>query len=383
MGQAEFSHLIIPLIVLGLVSLIFLASKILEKKFPKKSRMGILLTHAHAPIQILLALACFYLLFEALSVHFLSNPVLSQVYAIFMILGFGFLAFRCLRLFASMILQYYELQTKDNYFARKIHTRLHVIMRMIKAMIIFFVLVSILMTFETIRAQGISLLASAGVVSIIVGFAAQKTMGNFFSGLQIAIAQPMRVEDVVVLENEWGTIEEIHLTYVVVKLWDLRRMIVPISYFTDHPFQNWTQRTSDILAPVIFYVDHGMPIQAIREEVDRILEGNTLWDKKVKVVQVVDILEHAMQVRVLASAVNSGTAFDLRCAIREELMIFMQKNYPEFFPRMRTEITREHPKAIKQPTDVPQEPVRSPAPTLSSNPKPMDPQPKVKDENKT
>lgn len=335
-------HLITRVIVsstlLFLASILFLITRIAEKRVYEKSRTGTFLKHLHGPVQILLTLALLYLIFTLLPLHAALNPILDNLFTITMIIGFGWLAMKCLSVFTAMLLQPYNIQAKDNYRARLVYTRVGGIKRLIGALIVAITVVCVLMTFEAIRAQGMSILASAGVMSIIVGFAAQKTIANFFAGLQIAIAQPIRIDDAVLLENEWGTIEEIRLTYVVVKLWDLRRLIVPISYFTDHVFQNWTQKTADILAQVMLYVDHAMPIQPIRDEVDRILKDNKLWDGKVKAVQIVEILEHCLQVRILASAPNSGTAFDLRCAIREHLMAFMQIHYSEFLPRVRIEL---------------------------------------------
>lgn len=339
------SQLIAPLIILGAIFLIFITVHIVGKWAAKGSRTEFLMKRLHAPIHILLILALLFLIFKALPMHVMTNEILDKIFTIAMIIGFGYLAMRCVDLFTSMILSNYEIRVKDNYEARKMHTRFGVIKRLAKSLIIAAVVVFILMSFKAIRAQGMNILASAGVVGIIVGFAAQKTLASFFTGLQIAIAQPIRLEDVVIIENECGTIEEIRLTYVVVKLWDLRRLIVPVSFFTEKPFQNWTQKTADLLAPIMLYVDHAMPIQPIREELDRILKGNTLWDGKVKVVHVVEILEHALQVRILTSAANSGAAFELRCNIREQLMAFMQKNYPQFLPRLNARLEPGPPKS--------------------------------------
>ena len=233
-----------------------------------------------------------YVIFETFKYYKIFNPTIEHIYSVLATIFFGWLTIKVINLISSLLLYHFDLQQQDNYRARQIHTQVRVFKRLFGAFIVFFVIVGILISFESVRAQGINLLASAGLLSIIVGLAAQKTMSNFFAGIQIAIAQPIRVDDVVVVENEWGRIEEIHLTYVVVKLWDLRRLIVPITYFSDHVFQNWTQKTADILGTVMLYVDYTMPVNPIREELDRLLQGNSLWDERVKVVQVTDKRTH-------------------------------------------------------------------------------------------
>lgn len=356
--------------------LIFLL--VLQKK-AKKQQGGteIFVDDIRSLIRIFVAITLISVTFHIVNYYRLLNPILEHAYTIVVTICYGWIAIKVIKLISSTLLYHFNLQQKDNFRARKVHTEVRVFQRLAVAFVVVFVIVGILTTFESIKEQGVSLLASAGVVSIMVGLAAQKTMGNFFAGIQIAIAQPIRVDDVVVVENEWGRIEEIHLTFVVVKIWDLRRLIVPISYFTDHTFQNWTQKTADILGTVMLYVDYTLPIQPIREELDRLLEGNNLWDGRVKVVQVTNATEHTMEIRILVGSPNSGTSFDLRCAIREHMITFIQKNYPYSLPRVRTEISKE-PKAkeMVETTEPPMEPVRAPAPTLSPIPIAMTPKTK-------
>ena len=171
-----------------------------------------------------------------------------------------------------------------------------------------------------------------------MGFAAQKTLGNFIAGLQIAIAQPIRLDDVVIIENEWGWIEEINLTYVVVKVWDLRRLVVPITYFIERPFQNWTKASADILGTVFLYMDYTVPVQVIREELQKIVKGSELWDGKVCGVQVTNATQQTIEVRALVSAADSPKAWDLRCLVREKLLEFLQNKYPASLPKARIEL---------------------------------------------
>jgi small-conductance mechanosensitive channel len=203
-----------------------------------------------------------------------------------------------------------------------------------------------LMTFPRIKSLGTTILASAGIIGVVVGLAAQRTIGTFIAGLQIAFSQPIRVDDVVIVENEWGRIEEITLTYVVVKIWDLRRLIVPITYFIEKPFQNWTRVTADILGTVFIYVDYTVPFDAVREQLQRILNASELWDKKVCVLQVTNTTERTVELRALMSAPDASTAWSLRCEVREKLIDFIQKKYPKALPRLRAEM--DPPKPARQ-----------------------------------
>jgi small-conductance mechanosensitive channel len=198
-----------------------------------------------------------------------------------------------------------------------------------------FTVASMLMVFDSVRQFGASILASAGIAGIVIGFAAQRSIATLLAGFQIALTQPIRVDDVVIVENEWGRIEDITLTYVVVKVWDLRRLVVPINYFIEQPFQNWTRRSADILATVFLYVDYTIPVDALRGELTRILGASRYWDGKVNVLQVTDAKEHTLEIRALASAADASLAWDLRCEIREQLVAFVQRRHPESLPRVR------------------------------------------------
>ena len=195
-----------------------------------------------------------------------------------------------------------------------------------------------LMTFESVRQLGTSILASAGIAGIVVGFAAQRSIATLLAGFQIAMTQPIRLDDVVIVENEWGRIEEITLTYVAVRIWDQRRLILPITYFIEQPFQNWTRTSADILGTVFLYVDYRAPLDAIRAELDRILQASPSWDGKVKGLQVTNAQEQTLEIRALASAADASLAWDLRCEVREKLVQFLQRHHPESLPRIRAEL---------------------------------------------
>jgi len=191
------------------------------------------------------------------------------------------------------------------------------------------------MLFDEVKRIGISLFASAGVAGVIIGLAAQRVIGAVLAGIQIAITQPIRLDDVVVIEGEWGRIEEITLTYVVVRIWDQRRLVVPSTYFFEKPFQNWTRTSAEILGTVFIYTDYHVSFDALRKELTRLLESTPLWDKRVNVLQVTDAKQNSVEVRALMSAKDSGTAWDLRVFVREKLIEFLQKNYPGSLPRTR------------------------------------------------
>jgi len=195
-----------------------------------------------------------------------------------------------------------------------------------------------LMTFDAVRQLGAGLLASAGLAGVVLGFAAQKSLGTLLAGIQIAIAQPIRVNDSVVLEGESGRIEEITLTYVVVRLWDLRRLIVPISYFIEKPFQNWTRVSTDLIGAVYLHLDYRVPVDDIRRELERLLQASPLWDKKTWRVQVTDANDRVMLVRMSMSAKDSTDAFNLRCEMREKMIEFLQRKHPDALPTLRTDV---------------------------------------------
>ena len=197
-----------------------------------------------------------------------------------------------------------------------------------------------LMGFDSFRQLGTGILASAGLASLVIGLAAQKIFGNFLAGIQIAFTQPIRVDDVVIVENEWGRIEEITLTYVVVRIWDLRRLVLPIGYFIEKPFQNWTRVSADLLGTVFVYADYTIPVKEIREELHRILKGSNKWDGKVWGMQVTNATERTMELRALMSAADASVAWGLRCEVREYLIEFVQKNYPEALPKTRAELKK-------------------------------------------
>lgn len=269
-----------------------------------------------------------------------AQYLISHIANPWLIVSMGWLLISLVITARESFLSRYDITVKDNLQARRAYTQIRVIENVIKVIIILLTVALVLMTFENVRRIGASLLASAGIIGIILGFAAQRTLGNFIAGLQIALAQPIRIDDVVIVEGEWGWIEEITLTYVVVRVWDLRRLVVPISYFIEKPFQNWTRISADILGSVFIYADYTVPVKELRSELTRILEKSPHWDKKVNVLQVTDTTAQTVEIRALMSAADSPTAWQLRCEVREKLLEFLQKRFPECLPRTRVELNK-------------------------------------------
>jgi len=261
--------------------------------------------------------------------------------SIFLIISIAWASIALLRAFKKIILSKYDTSKEDNLRSRKFVTQYNIMESIIYFLIILVSVGSALMLFDEVRQLGISLFASAGVAGIIIGFAAQKLIATVLAGLQIAITQPIRIDDVVIIENEWGRIEEITLTYVVVKIWDQRRLVVPSTYFFEKPFQNWTRTSAEILGTVFLYTDYHVSFDALRKELTRLLESTPLWDKRVNVLQVTDAKQYGVEIRALMSAKDSPTAWDLRVFIREKLIEFIQKNYPESLPRTRIVVEGE------------------------------------------
>ena len=226
----------------------------------------------------------------------------------------------------------------DNLHARRVQTQARVLSRSGMMLIGVLGVAFILMTFPDVRAFGASILASAGVAGLVVGLAARPVLGNLLAGLQIALAQPIRLDDVLIIQNEWGRVEEITGTYVVLKIWDERRMVIPLQWFIENPFQNWTRTSSQIMGTVFLWVDYGLPLAPLRAEFERVVRAAPEWDQRVLVLQVTDSDERAMQLRLLVSSKDSGLNFDLRCRVREAMIDFLQREYPQYLTRFRIDI---------------------------------------------
>jgi len=333
--------------VAGLVLhfILFVIFRLFARRSPGIVRQS-LIKHCSAPLRLTIITIAFFIgatflpLFEISSVWL---NFLRHLLTLLLIAGVAWLLIRLTGVFNDFILHRFSVEVKDNLRARKVQTQLQLLKRIAIIVVSILAFAAMLMTFDRVRQLGTSILASAGVIGIVVGFAAQHSLATMIAGIQIAVTQPIRLDDVVVVEGEWGRIEEITLTYVVVRIWDLRRLVLPINYFIEKPFQNWTRVSADLLGTVFLYADYSVPTDAVRGELYRILQESPDWDKKVWGLQVTNTTDKTVELRALMSAADSSSAWNLRCHVREKLIDFLRRNYPDAMPRFRAELQQIKP----------------------------------------
>ncbi len=316
--------------------------------------------HIKGPLRLGLPLLAVVVVlpFATLPEHLLN--LLRHLVSILMIFTIAWIVVRSASVLEDYLFDKYRIDAEDNLKARKIHTQMLYLKRVFAIVVGVIALALILMNFEKVRQLGTTILASAGIVGIVLGFASQRSIALLFAGFQVALTQPVRIDDVVIVENEWGRIEEITLTYVVVRIWDKRRLMVPISYFIEKPFQNWTRVSADLLGTVYLYCDYSVPVRAVREELQRILEQSDDWDGQVSGVQVTDTTEQTMAVRALMSASDASRLWNLRCEVREKLIDYIQREFPESLPRFRAEFPEKPQDSYKVQPPGGDQPLRSP-----------------------
>lgn len=316
--------------------------KVLRRKQITGQAVGLgwgIQSHLGRPARAIFVITCLFLVLPFAPSElgsFLGQPI-HQALAMGLVLAMGWFAVGLVYVFESAILRRYDITVENNIRARQVRTQMVIFRRLMIGFILVLTAGCLLWTFhdERIWKAGTGLLASAGIASLILATAAKSTASNFLAGLQIAITSPIRIDDVVVVQGEWGRIEEITSAYVVIAIWDQRRMIVPLSYFIENSFTNWTRNSADILGTAFIYVDYSVPVDAMRSQLKKIAESSPLWDKRVCGLQVTDLKEHTMEIRCLVSSRNSSESFDLRCLVREEMIAYLRDNYPDSFPRMR------------------------------------------------
>jgi small-conductance mechanosensitive channel len=307
-----------------------------------------LVRHGAGPAHWILPLLAVLAVLPGLPLPPKLMAALEHITGLGLIASVAWLAVLLVQVTSDVLAGRYRLDVEDNLTARRIQTQFQMLHRVAIILVVIVTLAIMLMTFPAIKHIGVSILASAGLASLVIGMAMKDTLANLIAGVQIAFTQPFRIEDAVVVEGEWGWIEEIGTMYVVVRIWDLRRLVLPLSYFLDHPFQNWTRNSADLLANVILYVDYTVPMDELRAELRRICEATKLWQGKVCVLQASDASEHTVQLRALMDARNSGDAWDLRCLVREKLIEFLQKNYSASLPRVRGEFRTSPAEPFRQ-----------------------------------
>lgn len=338
--QTSWVHVLIQLLIALIAVMIFHgvgthALHRLTESFPFSTK---LVEYGHRAGGVSVFLLVAQLILRNASDTLAGIEMARHLNALLLITSLTWLSVRCVKAIGDTIIELNPSHVADNLQARRIQTQTRVLTRAIMTLIVVVGSSMAMMTLPFLRQIGTSLLASAGVAGIVVGFAARPVLSNLLAGIQIAIAQPIRLDDVVIVQGEWGWIEEITGTYVVVRIWDQRRLVMPLQWFIENPFQNWTRTSSEILGTVAIWVDYRMPVDAIRTEAERICREAVEWDGRLCQVQVVDTSERAMQVRILVSAADAGRAWDLRCLVRERLVHFIQSTCPENLPRIRTEI---------------------------------------------
>lgn len=306
-------------------------------------------------VRFIRSAARWWLLFVALQLVWQGAPNdmrwiegIRHINSVLLLLSLTWVALRAVAGVAQGVIDQHPLNVVDNLQARRIHTQTRVLSRTVMVLIGLAGVALMLMTFPGARQFGTSLLASAGVVGLVAGMAAQPVFGNLIAGLQLALAQPIRIDDVLIVEGEWGRVEAITGTYVVLAIWDQRRLIIPLRWFIENPFQNWTRTNSEIIGTVFLWVDYRLPLEPLRAEARRLCEAAPEWDGRLCKLQVTDTSEKSMQLRLLATAADSGRAWDLRCFLREGLIAFIAREYPQYLPVTRTELRDG---GLREPSD--------------------------------
>lgn len=333
----ELNVLLIALIVFLVLSLVArIVTRILARITRPFRFIHEVLLKIKDPLHLLIPLFGLQAVWGTAADDILYISAVRHVNSLAIIATVTWLGLRVAASIQEIIVLSHPVDVSDNFHARRIQTQTRVLIQTLSLFVLVFGAAGMLMTFPAARQFGTSLLASAGLAGLAVGFAAKPVLGNLIAGLQIAITQPIRLDDVVIVENEWGRVQEITGTYVVIKIWDERRLVVPLQYFIETPFQNWTRRTSTIIGSVFFWVDYSIDLAPLRAELDRLLDQVTeLWDGRVKVLQVTDTSEKSIQLRILASSPDSSKSWDLRCYLREHMINFINCQYPGSLPQLR------------------------------------------------
>lgn len=301
---------------------------------------GTVLEPCYRPVEALVPLLVVNAALPATELPAAAAAVAGRVLTLLLIAGLAWLTIALLRVGQSLFLARFDTDARDNLRARKVHTQVDIVRKILVVGVVVIAVSGGLLQFDRLQEIGAGLLASAGLAGLVLGFAAQRTLGNLLAGFQLALTQPIRIDDVLVVEGEWGRVEEITLTYVVVCIWDRRRLVLPISYFIEKPFQNWTRTSASILGTVHVQVDYTVPVEEVRTRLGELVESSEYWDGEVWRLHVTDSSDRTLELRALMSAEDSPSAWELRCEVREELVAWLQEEYPESLPRVRAEVDR-------------------------------------------
>ena len=329
------SSLLFGVIISLILSFLVRKKTLISKSAGEFSFFRSVLNRLGSPLNVFLPLFVFNALLPTMKIPPVFVHNVSKGLEILLIISFAWILIRCIKVGQDYMLSQYDMDKVDNLRERKIRTQLQFIRRLLIGLIVLLTVAAVLLSFSSLRKVGTGLLTGVGLGGIIIGFAAQRSIGNLLAGFQIAFTQPIRIDDVVIAEGEFSTVEEITLTYVVLKVWDERRLILPINYFIEKPFENWTRSSTELLGTVLFFTDYSLPVEPIRAELTRLLQQSQYWDGRVNVVHVTDATENTVQIRALMSAGNSGDLFELRCYVRENLIKFINDNLGESLPKNR------------------------------------------------
>ncbi len=332
-GPAVFAALALLVVAVSFRIALALVKRVLRTRVMAQT----LLECAEDPARLLLSLLALQAVWQAAPESLYLIGAVRHLTLVLLIAAITWLIARIIAAAGQIVVLMHPVDVADNLYARGIHTQTRVLARTLMLFALVFGIACALITFPSVRQIGTGLLASAGLAGLVIGFAAKPLLGNLLAGLQIALTQPIRLDDVVIVEGESGRIEEITSAYVVVALWDERRMIMPLQWFIEHPFQNWTRKSAQILGSVFLWVDFGFPVEPLRHELARLCEGNPNWDGRVCGIQVTETSERAVQLRVLVSSGSASRNWDLRCFVRERLIDFVARDYPAYFPKFRTD----------------------------------------------
>ena len=331
---------LLGLVVAGLIAhwLLFgLAGRIAARA--QRPAVNFMVARSGAPTQLLIPLLLISLALPELALPSRLMELLQRLVGMGFIAGAAWLLIALLEVMEDVIDERYPTDIADNLNARRIRTQARLLKRIAITIVILVAAALILMKFPSIEHLGTSLLASAGLAGLAAGIAARPMLANLIAGLQLALTEPIRIDDAVLVEGEFGYVEEINTTYVVVRIWDQRRLVMPLAYFIEHPFQNWTLNSADLLGTVTLHVDYRVPVEEVRQELQRIVQGTPLWDGRVWNLQVTDATDSRVELRAMVSAAGAGALWDLRVHVREKLIAFLQERHPQSLPRVRAEVT--------------------------------------------
>ncbi|MCU1261045.1 MAG: small-conductance mechanosensitive channel [Bryobacterales bacterium] len=308
-----------------------------------------LIEQTTGPMRLVLPLAALYLASDGLRIPVGILGTVRHLLSLALIGALCWLTLRLIKVLDDLVTAHYVITAQDNYRARSIRTQMVLLERILTGTILLATVAAMLMTFPNVWHLGAGLFASAGVAGIVIGVAARPALANLLAGVQVALTEPIRIDDVVIVEGEYGRVEEVSTVYVIVQIWDKRRLVVPLTYFIEKPFQNWTRRTSDLLGTIFLYTDYLAPVEEIRRELERVVRASKLWDGNVWNLQVTDTKDRMLELRCMVSAVDSPTLWDLRVEVREKMIYFLQKNHPQSLPVIRAALTGD---AVRELTGV-------------------------------